>query len=95
MSPQMPLPTNQPTGTQVWPSTTYRIIGFDRLNFVSDVADAVPLDDAHHIRGLSFESDGLQASGLLTIQVADQVHQRSLYQRLRSVRGIVSVQEIQ
>ncbi|GAB3796775.1 hypothetical protein GCM10028819_15000 [Spirosoma humi] len=74
---------------------TYQIAGFDRLNFVSDIANTVPQDGGYIIQALSFEGDGIQASGLLTVQMQEK-HRRdgSLVQRLRSVRGMVSVQEI-
>ncbi len=77
-------------------NVTYQIAGFDRLNFVSDIANTVPQDGTYIIRALCFEGDGVQASGLLTVQVRDtQRTEGFLAQRLRSVRGMVSVREIQ
>jgi hypothetical protein len=75
---------------------TYQIAGFDRVNFVSDIANTVPQDGNYTIRALSFEADGLQANGHLTIQMREDIRQTGrLVQRLQSVRGIVSVREIQ
>ncbi|SFE45210.1 ACT domain-containing protein [Spirosoma endophyticum] len=75
---------------------TYQIAGFDRVNFVSDIANTIPQDGNYTIRALSFEADGLQANGLLTVQMReDQRLTSRLVQRLQSVRGIVSVREIQ
>ena len=75
---------------------TYQIAGFDRLNFVSDIANTIPQDGNITIRALSFEADGVQASGLLTVQMQEEHRlSGSLVQRLRSVRGLVSIREIQ
>ena len=75
---------------------TYQIAGFDRVNFVSDIANTVPLDDNYTICALSFEADGLQAKGILTVQMREEQRLTGrLVQRLQSVRGIVSVREIQ
>lgn len=74
---------------------TYQIAGFDRLNFVSDIANTVPQDGSYTIRALSFEADGLQANGLLTVQMREEQRLgNSLIQRLRSIRGMVSVREL-
>ncbi|MBD2705533.1 hypothetical protein IC229_33300 [Spirosoma sp. BT702] len=68
---------------------TYRIAGFDRPNFVSDIADSVPQDDSFLIRTLAFEADGIQAMGVLTIQIQHGIQPMyNLTQRLRSVQGI-------
>ncbi|GAB4017667.1 ACT domain-containing protein [Spirosoma koreense] len=74
---------------------TYQIAGFDRINFVSDITNTVPQDGLYTIRALHFESDGLQAHGLLTVRMRE-VHRLagSLIQRLRSVQGIVSIREV-
>lgn len=75
---------------------TYQIAGFDRLNFVSDIANTVPQDGNYTIRALSFEANGIQASGLLTVQMQENHRLNgSLMQRLRSVRGLVSIREVQ
>ncbi|MBD2756184.1 hypothetical protein [Spirosoma validum] len=73
---------------------TYYIAGFDRVNFVSDIANTVPQDESFAIRTLSFEADGIRANGVLTIQIRHSMMPvYNLTQRLRSVRGIVSLQE--
>ncbi|AUD00406.1 hypothetical protein [Spirosoma pollinicola] len=77
-------------------NVTYQLAGFDRLNFVSDIADTVPQDGSYIIRALCFEGNGVQANGLLTVQILDEPNLLGfLAQRLRSVQGMVSVQEIQ
>ena len=71
--------------------TTYQIIGFDRPNFVGDVANAVPQDEHCRITGLSFEADGVRVDGRLMVQVANESHRLIIDRQLRSVRGLVSV----
>ncbi|AKD55938.1 hypothetical protein [Spirosoma radiotolerans] len=74
---------------------TYQIAGFDRLNFVSDITNTIPQDEGYTIRALAFEGDGIQASGLLTVQMQEEHRLNGfLVQRLRSVRGMVSVREV-
>lgn len=87
--------SSQPEYQGLVAHVTYQIAGFDRLNFVSDIAGTVPQDGGYTIRALSFEGDGVQASGLLTVQMQEE-HRRNgfLAQRLRSVRGMVSVREV-
>ena len=72
----------------------YRIVGFDRVNFVGDVADAIPQGDTCRISSLCFEADGLQAIGLLTIQWQSQPQLVIIRQRLESVRGVVRVEQL-
>ncbi len=73
--------------------SVYQIMGFDRLNFVSDVTNAVPQDEHCRITGLSFESNGIQVNGRLTVQV-DNDHQLSLIDfQLRTIKGLVSVRQ--
>lgn len=74
---------------------TYQLAGFDRINFVSDIAATIPQDGSCTIRTLSFEADGIKANGLLTIQMREEQRIKiTLIERLQSVRGMVSVQEI-
>ncbi|GAB3712626.1 hypothetical protein GCM10027592_51230 [Spirosoma flavus] len=74
---------------------TYQIAGFDRVNFVSDITQAVPQSDSYLIKSIAFEADGVQANGLLTVQMqGDTLFADKLIQRLRMVRGLVSVQAL-
>ncbi|MBD2703692.1 hypothetical protein IC229_23810 [Spirosoma sp. BT702] len=74
---------------------TYQIAGFDRLNFVSDITQAVPQSDNYLIRAICFEADGVQANGLLTVQMqGDTSFADKLIQRLQLVRGLVSVRTL-
>jgi hypothetical protein len=73
---------------------TYRIIGFDRIQFVSDLTDAIPQDGSYQLAGLRFECDGVRASGCLTVQFSEEKKAIPLDQRLRAVRGVVSVSEV-
>lgn len=76
-------------------SVTYQLLGFDRLNFVSDIASMVPADGSYTICALCFEADGVQANGVLTVQMREEQRRRGgLVERLQSVRGMVSVREI-
>lgn len=73
---------------------TYQVIGFDRVQFVSDLTEAIPQDGSYQLAGLQFECDGVRAMGSLTIQVKHGKHTTGLDERLRAVRGVVSVREI-
>lgn len=76
----------------VW--VTYQIAGFDRVNFVSDITNTVLQDESFLIRALSFEADGIRATGVLTIQIQHGMQPvNTLTQRLRSVQGVVSLRE--
>ncbi len=74
-----------------WYKVSYTVAGFDRLNFVSDITDAIPQDGTCQIARLSFVSDGLQARGHLTIRVRQPQRSNTIQERLRAVQGIVSV----
>lgn len=75
---------------------TYQLAGFDRQNFVSDITSTVPTDGSYTIRAICFEGDGLQATGLLTVQMREETRLNGfLVQRLKSIQGMVSVREIQ
>ena len=73
--------------------TIYQIIGFDRLNFVSDVTNAVPQHEHCNITGLWFEADGIRAKGCLAVQVTDQRQLTFINHQLRAVRGLVSIHQ--
>ncbi len=73
--------------------TVYQIIGFDRINFVGDVADAIPQHEHCHITGLLFESDGTRVNGRLTVEVQDEQHLSAIDRQLRAVRGVVSIKQ--
>lgn len=72
---------------------TFQIIGFDRVSFVSDVTRAVPLNDRCRITGLSFEADGIRATGWLRVDAADDAHLTTLRRQLQAVRGVVQIKE--
>ncbi|ARK11292.1 ACT domain-containing protein [Fibrella sp. ES10-3-2-2] len=73
--------------------SVYQITGFDRLNFVSDIANAIPQGEHCRIMGLAFEANGTLVNGRLTVQVSDERHLSLIDFQLRSVRGLVSVQQ--
>lgn len=73
--------------------SVYQITGFDRLNFVSDVTNAIPQDGHCRITGMSFEGDGIQVNGRLTVQVDDERHLSLIDYQLRAIRGVVSIQQ--
>ncbi|RIV20030.1 hypothetical protein DYU11_24275 [Fibrisoma montanum] len=74
--------------------TVFQITGFDRLNFVGDVTNAIPQDEHCRILNLSFEADGVRAFGHLTVQTNDQQHFLLITRRLQSVKGLVSITQI-
>ena len=51
--------------TLVGQSTIFQLIGFDRLNFVDDVTNAIPQNEQCHITNLLFEGDGVRVKGCL------------------------------
>ncbi|WP_020601029.1 hypothetical protein [Spirosoma panaciterrae] len=71
----------------------YQITGFDRLNFVDDVANAVPQDDQCRITGLSFVVNGVRVDGQLTVWVQDDNRLASIYRQLSAIQGLVSIQQ--
>ena len=81
------------TPSSVRQQTVYQIIGFDRINFVGDVADAIPQHEHCQITGLLFESDGIRVDGRLTVQVQDEQHLYAIDRQLRAVRGVVSIKQ--
>ncbi|GAA4455878.1 hypothetical protein GCM10023189_24270 [Nibrella saemangeumensis] len=81
--------------TEDWLQTVFQVIGFERLAFVSDVAEAVPQDETCRLAELRFESDGVRVSGQLTVRSSDNRQLSGITRRLLAVRGVVSVNEIQ
>ncbi len=73
---------------------TYRISGFDRLNFVSDIAEAVPQDGSFFIIALCFEGDGVRVNGWMAVQTREEQRLTSVQERLRAIRGVVNVQQV-
>jgi|GEM_PF-4314238 putative lipoic acid-binding regulatory protein len=73
---------------------TYQVAGFDRVQFVSDVIQAVTLDGNTPILDLHFESDGIRAGGRVTVQSKNQYQTTTLHERLRSVQGVVNVEQL-
>ncbi len=73
--------------------TIYQIIGFDRLNFVGDITNAIPQHENCHITSLSFECDGVRANGRLTVQAPDEHYMMQIDRRLRAVQGLVSIRK--
>ena len=79
--------------TSAYQPTIYQIIGFDRLNFVEDVANAVPQDECCRILSLSFEGDGVRVEGRLMVQVGDAHYRMLIDRQLRAIQGLVSVKQ--
>ncbi|GAB3891841.1 ACT domain-containing protein [Spirosoma agri] len=74
-----------------WYQVSYAITGFDRPSFVRDIAEVIPQDDTCQLTQLCFEADGVRASGWLTVRVQQKQGFITIDNRLRAVRGIVSV----
>lgn len=81
------------TNTSPYWQTIFRIVGFDRVSFVSDVTHAIPQDEHCRFTSLSFETDGVRVDGWLTLQLQDQHLLSRIDRQLRSVRGLVSVKQ--
>jgi putative lipoic acid-binding regulatory protein len=73
---------------------TYHVTGFDRIQFVSDIIQAVTLDGSKTVLDLHFECDGIRAGGRITVRSANQYQTSTLYERLRSVQGVVNVERV-
>jgi hypothetical protein len=70
------------------------VTGFDRIQFVSDIIQAVTLDGSKPVLDLHFECDGIRAGGRITVQPANCYQTSTLYERLRSVQGVVNIEQI-
>jgi (p)ppGpp synthase/HD superfamily hydrolase len=79
--------------SMVYQQTVYQITGFDRLNFVGDVTNAIPQDDYCRITGLSFEGDGIRVDGRMTVCVRSERHLSIIARQLRAIRGVVSIRQ--
>lgn len=74
-----------------WYQLRYTMAGFDRLNFVNDITEVILQDETCQITRLSFDADGVQARGSLTIRTQQQQRFATIHSRLRTVKGMVSV----
>ena len=72
----------------------FEVIGFDRIQFVSEIMDAIPQDDHCRLTGVCFEADGIRATGRFTVQVDDRQQLALINRRLRIVRGLVRVTQL-
>lgn len=75
-----------------WYWMSYTLTGFDRLNFVRDITEAIPQDNTCPIAQLSFVGAGIQARVQFTRGVGQQKEFSPIQDRLRAVKGMVSVQ---
>lgn len=85
-------PSRQGPDATDWYQVSYQMLGFDRVNFVSDVTGTIPQDDACQVTQLNFEGNGVQVRGRLTIRVKQHQRLPIIQSQLRTVRGMVSVQ---
>ncbi|PRY39932.1 ACT domain-containing protein [Spirosoma oryzae] len=69
----------------------FDVIGFDRVQFVSDVLAAATGSEQARIAHLSFEADGVRSTGRLTVQVTDSRQLEQIDRRLQLVRGLIRV----
>lgn len=75
-----------------WHQISFTMYGFDRLCFVNDIAECIPQDDACQIMRLSFEANGIEARGQLTLRIRQRELSASIGNRLKAVGGMVSIQ---
>lgn len=73
--------------------TTFQIIGFERLHFISDITATIPQSEYCRLTNLSFEVNGVRVDGWLTVQVQDERQTATIDRWLRAVRGLVSVKQ--
>ncbi|QJD79851.1 ACT domain-containing protein [Spirosoma rhododendri] len=70
--------------------TVFTVVGFDRVQFVSDVLAAVGAEQTR-IAQASFEADGVRSTGQFTVQVTDCRQLAQIDQRLQLARGVIQV----
>lgn len=69
----------------------FEVIGFDRVQFVSDVLAAATGAEQARIAHISFEADGVRSTGRVTVQVTDCRQLEQIDRRLQLVRGLIRV----
>lgn len=69
----------------------FDVIGFDRVQFVSDVLAAATGLEQARIARMSFEADGVRSTGRFTVQVTDCRQLEQIGRRLQLVRGLIRV----
>ncbi|WP_077920367.1 hypothetical protein [Spirosoma sp. 209] len=82
------------TGNAGWQEVNYRIVGFDRPCFVSDVLQAVPQTEACQLVSVHFEADGIRAIGELALRLPMACSTGRIDQQLQSVKGIVRIDTV-
>ena len=85
---------NQTATVSAQGQAVFEIIGFDRVQFVSDVLEAASIPGRCSIGRASFEADGIRATGRLTVQAEDRQQLAQIDYRLRIVRGLVRVTQL-
>lgn len=83
-----------PTGTPVQQRVLFRITRFDRPRFVNEITDAVRQHEHCRIRGMTFEGDGVRVTEWLMVEVPDARHVTLFDQRIRTLQGLVQLQQI-
>ena len=68
-------------------------MGFDRLRFVNEIANAVPQDGQCRITKMAFEGDGVRVIGWLIVDVPDQGHISAIHRQMQTVGGVVGIQQ--
>ena len=75
-----------------WYQISYTIYGFDRLRFVNDITECIPQGDTCQLKRLSFDANGVEARGQLTLWINQRQLSTSIGNQLKAVPGIVSIQ---
>ena len=69
------------------------ILGFDRIGFVNDVAKEI--SKWAIIKTLAFEANGIKSTGKLSIEIGNHPNITSLFECLKSVKGLATVKQIE
>ncbi|MCD6353999.1 MAG: bifunctional (p)ppGpp synthetase/guanosine-3',5'-bis(diphosphate) 3'-pyrophosphohydrolase, partial [Prolixibacteraceae bacterium] len=71
--------------------TTLYISGIDELGIISDISHIIAKDVGTHMRSINIESDKGMFEGVLKIMVYNLEHLEFLIQKLKKVKGVISV----
>jgi (p)ppGpp synthase/HD superfamily hydrolase len=82
---------NSPALVSTHGQAVFEVIGFDRVQFVSDVLAAATGSEQARIAHISFEADGVRSTGRFTVQVTDSRQLEQIDRRLQLVRGLIRV----
>ena len=82
---------NRETNSKTSFITTLHISGIDEIGIVNEITHIIAKDVGVHMRSININSDKGKFEGILKVMVYNVDHIEFLMQRLRKVKGVVSV----